>query len=89
MRIRNSFRSAIKRQVVEATAIDIEQRNRKKLMNSKLEYNMCQLPRITTKTYKETMKEKEEEIAEEIGINEEIKLIRRKKRDEKIERYVG
>ena len=50
---------------------------------------MCQLPRITTKTCKETMKEKEEEIAEEIGINEEIKLIRRKKRDEKIERYVG
>ena len=85
MRVRNTFRSALERQVGEAVAIDVEQRKGNNLMNSKSEYNRCQLPRITTKSYKETLEEKEKETAEEIRVKEEIKLIRKKKRDKKIE----
>ena len=85
MRIRKSYRSALERQVGEAVAIDVEQRKGKKLMNSKSEYNRCQVPRITTKTYKEAMEEKDEENAEELRVKEEIKKIRKKKRERKRE----
>ena len=89
MRIRNTFRSALERQVGEAVAIDVEHRKGQKLMNSKSEYNRCHIQRINTKSQKEIMKEKEEETAEENRVKEEIKLIRRKKRDMKIEKEMN
>ena len=89
MRIRNTYRSALERQVGEAVAIDVEQRRGQKLMNSKSEYNRCHIQRINTKSQKEIMKEREEETAEEIRVKEEIKQIRRKKRDMKIEKEMN
>ena len=65
MRVRNSFRSALERQVGEAVAIDVEKRKGKCLMNSKSEYNRCSIPRITTKSIKETVDEKEKENEDE------------------------
>ena len=62
MRVRNSFRSALDRQIGEAVAIDVERRKGKQLMNSKSEYNRCTIPRITTKTLKETVEENEKEL---------------------------
>ena len=86
MRVRKSFRSALERQVGEAIAIDMEQRKGLKLMNSKSEYNRCKLPRICTKSEKDIEKERQEENAEELRVKEEIKGIRKKKRDMKIEK---
>ena len=58
-------------------------------MNSKSEYNRCQIQRITTKSHKDIMKEREEETAEEMRLKEEIKLIRKKKREKKIEKEMS
>ena len=85
MRVRKSFRSALERQVGEAIAIDMEQRRGLKLMNSKSEYNRCKIPRICTKTEKDLEKERQEENAEELRVKDEIKGMRKKKRDKKIE----
>ena len=51
MRVRNVFRTALERQIGEAVAIDMEQRKRMELLNSKSEYNRCQIPGITTVSY--------------------------------------
>ena len=86
MRIRSSFRSPIERQIGEAIAIDRENRKGTVLMNSKSEYNRCQIARITTLSKGESKKEIEKEAEEEKIFKEEIKEIRRKKREKKIER---
>ena len=79
MKVRNTFRTAIERQVGEAVAIDIEQRKGLTLMNSKSEYNRCSIPRITTKSVKETVEENDKETLEEKKMKNEIKLMKRMK----------
>ena len=79
MKVRNSFRSALERQIGEAVAIDIEKRRGKQLMNSKSEYNRCTIPRITTKSIKETMEETEKEMADEKKMKLEIKNMKKLK----------
>ena len=53
-------------------------------MNSRSEYNRCQIARISTKSEKETMKEVEKENELEERLKKEMKEIRRKKREKKI-----
>ena len=48
MRMRRQFRTPLERQVGEAVAIMVEQEKGACLMNSKSEFNRCNLPRITT-----------------------------------------
>ena len=79
MKVRNTFRTAIERQVGEAVAIDIEQRKGLTLMNSKSEYNRCSIPRITTKSIKETVEENDKETLEEKKMKNEIKMMKRMK----------
>ena len=59
MRVRETFHTAIERQVAEAVTISFENKKGKILMNSKGEYNRCYLPRISTKSKKKTEEEKE------------------------------
>ena len=65
MKVRNSFRSALERQVGEAVAIDVDRRKGMILMNSKSEYNRCTIPRICTKSEKEKQEENEKVIEDE------------------------
>ena len=87
MRLRNCYRSPIERQVGEAIAIDREKRKGTVLMNSKSEYNRCQIARISTLSKSESKKEIEKETEEEKRYKEEIKEIRRKKREKRIEKW--
>ena len=57
MRLRRSYRTPIERQIGEAVAIDVEKRGGTNLMNSRSEYNRCQIAKISTKSEKETLKE--------------------------------
>ena len=84
MRLRRSYKTPIERQIGEAVAIDVEKRGGTNLMNSRSEYNRCQIARITTKSEKETLKEVEQEAEEEERLKKELKLIRMKKREKKL-----
>ena len=83
MRVRNTFRSALERQIGEAVAIDIEKRKGITLMNSKSEYNRCSIPRITTKSAKETLEETEKELKVEKKMKDEIKWMKSRKRNKR------
>ena len=65
MRIRSNFTRAIERQISEAVAINCEKRKGTKLLNSKGEYNRCTIPRLSTKSKKFIIGEKEEDDAME------------------------
>ena len=84
MRIRNTFRSSLERQVGEAVAIDWEKRKGKVLMNSKSEYNRCVIPRISTERPKDQIIEEEEEKLEDEIFRKEIRRIRNEKRGNRI-----
>ena len=86
MRIRKSYNTAIERQVAEAVSISFEKKNGKILLNSKAEYNRCTLPRISTKSKKETDREKEIDDAEEKIFEEKMKILRKEKRTRKLEK---
>ena len=86
MRLRQCFRTPIERQIGEAVAIDRESRFGTVLMNSKSEYNRCTIERISTKSKKQTIEESEREAEEAKKFKEEIQLIRKKKREKKINR---
>ena len=86
MRVRESYNTAIERQVGEAVSISVEKRNGKKLLNSKAEYNRCTLPRLCTKSGKTIFKEKLEDDAEESIYKEKIKMLRKEKRTRKLEK---
>ena len=84
MRVRNVFRTALERQIGEAVAIDMEQRKGMELLNSKSEYNRCQIPRITTRSAKEMLEEKEMEVENEKKVTSEIrkmKMMKKSKRE--------
>ena len=85
MRLRKNYRTPIERQIGEAVAIDIEKRKGTTLMNSRSEYNRCQIARIFRKSDKETMKEMEKETEVEERLKKEMKEIRTKKREKKRE----
>ena len=84
MRLRRSYRTPIERQIGEAVAIDVEKRGGTILLNSRSEYNRCQVARISTKSEKETLKEIEKEVKEKERLKEDLKLIRIKKREKKL-----
>ena len=75
---------ALERQIGEAVAIDMEQRKGMELLNSKSEYNRCQIPRITTRSAKEMLEEKEMEVENEKKVTSEIrkmKMMKKSKRE--------
>ena len=83
MKIRNMFRSALERQIGEAVAIDVEQRKGMELLNSKSEYNRCQIPRITTRSAKEMLEEKELEVENEKKVTSEIRKMKMMKKNKR------
>jgi len=82
MRIRNSFKTALDRQVGEAVAISREQRAGTELLNSKAEFNRCKIQRLDTRSEKEKMKE----ISDENDIESKLKVIIKKMKGNKRER---
>ena len=72
MHVKESFSTAIERQVWEAVAISVENRKGKTLMNSKAEYNRCYLPRITTKDSNTILKEKQDDDDNSILLKEAL-----------------
>ena len=77
MKVRNTFKSALERQVGEAVAIDMEQRKGMKLMNSKSEYNRCTVPRICTRSERERKEESEKMEEEEKRLKCVIKWMKK------------
>ena len=86
MRVRETFNTAIERQVGEAVAISVEQKKGRKLMNSKGEYNRCIVPRITTKSKEDIYDEKLEEDAKEKIFKDKINELKKEKRIRKLEK---
>ena len=86
MRVRETFSTAIERQVGEAVAISVEQRKGRKLMNSKGEYNRCIVPRITTKRKKDFYDEKVEEDTNEKIFQEKVSELKKEKGIRKLEK---
>ena len=78
MRLRKKYRTPIERQIGEAVAIDYEKRKGTTLMNSKSEYNRCQIARINTRSEKESLKEIEKETEEEERLKKEMRELRKK-----------
>ena len=64
-------RSAFERQIAEAVAIEKESKT-SEILNSKAEWNQCQLPRLVTRIGNEETKLLEKEIEEEKKIEEEL-----------------
>ena len=52
--IEKKLKTPIEQQIGEAVVIDVEKRGGTSIMNSRSEYNRCQIARITTKSEKET-----------------------------------
>ena len=77
-RIRRSYRTPIERKIGEAVAIDFEKRKGTTLMNSRSEYDRCQIARISTKSEKETMKEVEKENKLQERLKKDMKEKRRR-----------
>ena len=86
MRVKKSYTTAIERQVAEAVSISFEKKKGTTLLNSKAEYNRCNLPRISTKSKKDIEKEKESEDAEEKVFQDKIKELKREKRTRRLEK---
>ena len=81
MRIRAQYRSAMERQIGEATSILMDQKKGVKLLNSKSEFNRCSLPRLQSGNHKEILKEAKNEEEEENVLNNEIKKMRKEKKE--------
>ena len=85
MRITGTYRSAIERQIAEAVKIEREVLQGKKLMNSKSEFNRCELPRLNAGTRKEALETLRAEDDETKMLNRKLRMIRKRKKDKKIE----
>ena len=85
MKLRRQYRSALERQVGEATAILEEKEKGIHLMNSKSEFNRCVLPRITTEDSKELLEKLKEEDEAEKEIKSKIRLMKKRKKRRKEE----
>ena len=81
IRIRQTFRSALERQVSEAVTIHQAQRDGYKLMNSKSEYSRCIVPRIKIEDNKQILERLIGEKEKEKRINEEIRNMKKRKDD--------
>ena len=88
MRIRSNFTRAIERQISEAVAINCEKRKGTKLLNSKGEYNRCTIPRLSTKSKKFIIGEKEEDDAMEKLFQSKIREMKSEKRIRKLENII-
>ena len=85
MRVTQSYRSAIERQIGEAVKIEREYRRRKKLLNSKGEFNRREIPRLTAGTENELLKELQKDEEEKRSVKMKIKMIRKRKKDRLIQ----
>ena len=79
IRRRDTFKSALERQIGEAVSIEKEKERGKTLMNSKSEFNRCSLPRITfdLRNHSEQLADLREEEDKEKEIREKIRKLRR------------
>ena len=86
MKVLRFHRSAFERQIHESVKIQMSRNHN--LLNSKSEYNRCALPRISLKVGEKDLKERKEEIEEELRKEEEIeeKIKNYKKQQKKIKK---
>ena len=85
MRVRSQYRSALERQVGEATSILMDQRKGICLLNSKSEFNRCSLPRLTSGNHRDLLKELREDEEEDKAVTLEIKRLRKVKKEKEAE----
>ena len=81
IRVRNQYKKAFERQIGEAISIEQEMLKKTTLLNRKLEFNRCTVPRLTMNTYKETEEEIEKEEKEKKIQKEEIRKLKKRKKD--------
>ena len=86
IRVTGTYRSAIERQIGEAVKIEREVRKGKNLLNSKSEFNRCELPRLTVGTRKETLMDLQEDDKETRTWKEKVRKLKKRKKDDKIEK---
>ena len=84
MKVTVSDRSAIERQIAEAVKIEREIRKGKKLMNSKGEFNRCEIPRLTV-SKSQALKELREEQEETRTLKIKMRAIKKRKKEKNIE----
>ena len=85
IRVTGSYRSPIERQIAEAVKIEREVRKGKRLLNSKSEFNLCELPRLTVGNQKQAAKELREEDEETKKWKDKLRKLKKRKKDNKIE----
>ena len=78
MRSLKSTRTAFERQILESVLIQIQKSRHHKIMNNKVEYNRCALPRLTAKLGEKDLdrwrEEDRLEMEKEATIEEKIRL---------------
>ena len=65
IRVTGSYKSPVERQVAEAVKIEFEQEKGTNLLNSKSEFNRCQIPRLKIGTKKQDLDEIKKEAERE------------------------
>ena len=85
IRVTGTYTSAIERQIAEAVKIEKEVKKGKKLLNSKSEFNRCELPRLKIGTRKQTLQELQEDDDETRKWKDKLRKLKKRKKDERIE----
>ena len=61
IKVTGSYRSAVERKIAEAVRIEYEKYQEACLLNSKAEFNRCEIPRLKIGTTKQELEEKKRE----------------------------
>ena len=77
MKITGTFKTALEQQIGEAVKIERAHRDDIKLLNSKAEFNRCELPRLMPHTRKQAKKELLEELLEERIVKEKLRKLKK------------
>lgn len=79
VRVRNKYVKSFERQVGEAIAIEQEQLKGTILLNSKSEFDICSVPRLTIRNYKDNKEEMKEEEKMKRQLRGEIRQLKKRK----------
>ena len=85
IRVTDTYKSAIERQIAEAVKIEREVKKGKNMLNSKSEFNRCELPRLKIGTRKQTLQELQEDDDETRKWKDKLRKLKKRKKDKKIE----
>ena len=84
IKVTGSYRSALERQIAEAIKIEFELEKGTKLLNSKAEFNRCEIPRLKIGSRKQELEELKKENDLERKLKEKMRIIKKRKKDKQI-----